>query len=96
MWPARTDSETVTCVACGTHTDRELAREYDKYGNRWERDGKEFEYFCTVCHDDLCHHARTELEELLVEIDAGECSRLEFLSRYVATVEDRYGPLEER
>lgn len=96
MWSVSTDTETVTCVACGETVDREMAREYDKYGNRWERDGKEFEYFCTSCHDALCHHARTELEDLLVEIDAGECSQLEFLTRYVDLVEDRYGPLEER
>ena len=74
---------------------RSDAREYDKHGDRWERDGKEFEHLCKTCYRDLCHQPRDELEGLLVEVDAGENSQEDFLSWYCALVEERYGPAEE-
>jgi len=96
MWGSRSrDTESVTCIACGTSLSRDNAREYDKYGDRWDRDGKEFEYLCKACDRELCHQPRDELEGLLVEVDAGERSRDEFLSWYSALVEERYGPIEE-
>ncbi|MFC4249246.1 hypothetical protein ACFOZ7_20330 [Natribaculum luteum] len=95
MWPSRRRKATVTCIACGTSVERDQAREYDKHGDRWDRDGKEFEYLCKPCDRDLCHHPRGELEELLVEIGTGDRTQAEFLSWYVALVEERYGPLEE-
>ncbi|MFC6716503.1 hypothetical protein ACFQGT_19410 [Natrialbaceae archaeon GCM10025810] len=95
MWPARRP-ETVSCPACGATIDRERAREYDKHGDRWDREGKEFEHLCRSCYDDLCQYPRDELEDLLVEIGAGERSRDAFLAAYVRSVEERYGPFEEQ
>lgn len=75
---------------------RSDAREYDKYGDRWERTGKTFEHLCKACDAGLSHQPRIELEDLLCAIDAGGVSQAEFLARYEAIVEKRYGPLEER
>ena len=97
MWGSRSrESKSVTCIACGTSLRREHAREYDKYGDRWDRDGKEFEYLCKACDRELCHQHRDELEGLLVEVAAGENSQDEFLAWYSALVEERYGSLEEQ
>ncbi|WP_049921579.1 DUF7562 family protein [Halopiger djelfimassiliensis] len=96
MWPSRNRTETVTCLACGDQVPRSMAREYDKYGDRWDREDKAFEHLCKSCHGDLCHHPRDELEELLVELDAGETGQDAFLYGYLSTVEERYGTLEER
>ena len=96
MWPSRRRTPTVTCIACGTSVPRDEAREYDKYGDRWDRDGKAFEHLCKPCDRACCHHSRAGLEELLVEIGAGERTQEEFLTWYVTTVERRYGRLEER
>ncbi|MFB6171700.1 MAG: hypothetical protein ABEJ23_04150 [Haloarculaceae archaeon] len=95
MFGSRTGNGDVTCVACGTTLERADAREYDKYGNRWERTDKAFEYLCKPCHRDLCHQPRAELEGLLEAAGAGECSRETFLARYGELVEERYGTLED-
>ncbi|MEY7851265.1 hypothetical protein AB7C87_18935 [Natrarchaeobius sp. A-rgal3] len=95
MWPSRNRTGTITCPACGTEVSRSMTREYDKYGDRWDRKNKTFEHLCKSCHSDLCPHPRNELEELLVELEAGERSQVVFLSRYTSAVEDRYGTLEE-
>ncbi|SDJ42234.1 DUF7562 family protein [Natronorubrum texcoconense] len=95
MWPSRTHTEAVTCLACGEQVSRSKAREYDKHGDRWDRDDKTFEHLCKSCHDDLCHYPRDELEALLIELEAGETTRERFLSSYLETVEERYGTLEE-
>ncbi|PSP57422.1 hypothetical protein BRC82_00255 [Halobacteriales archaeon QS_1_67_19] len=96
MWGSRRSrgSETVDCIACGETIRREDAREYDKEGDRWERKGKQFEYLCKGCHTGLCHQPRDDLEELLVEIDAGGLTGRRFLHRYAEAVEERYGPLD--
>jgi hypothetical protein len=97
MWSSRRDrDEMETCIACGDSIRRSDAREYDKYGDRWDRGGKEFEYLCKPCYRELCHQPRDELEGLLVEVDAGERDQEEFLQWYSATIEDRYGTLEEQ
>ncbi|WP_458185305.1 DUF7562 family protein [Haladaptatus sp. NG-WS-4] len=98
MWGSRRNREkkSVVCIACGDAVDRSAAREYDKEGNRWERNGKSFEHLCKTCHRDLCHQPRDELETILVEIDAGNVERDDFFARYEAAIRDRYGPLEER
>jgi hypothetical protein len=70
------------------------AREYDKYGDRWERRNKGFEYFCRTCHEALSHHRREGLEELLVEINAGSTDSDTFLQRYWRAVKERHGTLE--
>ena len=81
VWKGRSD-EQVTCIACGDTVTRENAREYDKYGDRWSRDGKDFEYFCKPCHRDSCHQNRNRLEELLVTAEAGETDRETFLKQF--------------
>ena len=95
MWPSRNRTETVTCLACGSEVSRSNAREYDKYGDRWDRDRKTFEHLCKSCHGDLCPNPRDELEALLIELEAGENDQTAFLVDYVRAVEDRYGTLEE-
>jgi hypothetical protein len=87
--------EPVTCIACGTDVARAEAREYDKQGDRWDRADKRFEHLCRRCHGDLSHQPRGDLEPLLVEFEAGDASREEFLSWYCDRVEERYGPLDE-
>lgn len=100
MWGSRRNrgTKTVTCIACGDSVRRADAREYDKYGDRWNRTGKEFEHLCKTCYRGLCHQPREELEALLVKIHAeiGARSQDAFLERYGKLVEERYGPLEER
>jgi hypothetical protein len=96
MWGSRSSrgNDSVDCIACGETVRRSEAREYDKEGDRWDRKGKKFEYLCKECHTDLCHQPRDELEDLLVDIDAGGLTEMEFLDRYSKAVEDRYGPLD--
>lgn len=72
----------VTCIACGETVSRSDAREYDKYGDRWDRDGKSFEYLCKPCDGECCHVDRTGLEDRLEAAGAGIASRGEFLRRY--------------
>ena len=72
----------VTCVACGADLPRSDAREYDKFGDRYDRRDKEFEYLCKPCYRDLCHQPRRGLEDLLVESGAGETDREGFLEAY--------------
>jgi hypothetical protein len=86
----------VTCVACGETLTREDAREYDKYGDRWSRDGKTFEYLCKSCHRDYCHQPRDGLEETLVAAGAGRVDRDAFLAQVCDLLDDgestRTGP----
>ena len=72
----------MVCIACGETLDRERAREYDKYGDRWDRDGKTFEYLCKPCDRDRCHQPRDGLEATLLESGAGRTDRETFLRRY--------------
>lgn len=78
----------VTCIACGDSVARDDAREYDKTGDRWERDGKRFEYLCKPCHKSCCHQNRDGLEATLVEAGAGETDQMTFLRRYCTLVQD--------
>jgi len=96
MFGARRDreEETVTCIACGTSLERSKAREYDKHGDRWDRTDKEFEYLCKPCYRDCCHQPRDGLEEMLVEVDAGESGRDEFLAAFADATEEREGRVE--
>ncbi len=97
MWPSRRTATQVECIACGSALPRADAREYDKYGDRWDRVDKEFEHFCKPCDRQLCRHRRAGLESLLVEIGAGERSREEFLRAYCRAVDERAtdGSIEE-
>ncbi|WP_254840999.1 DUF7562 family protein [Natronomonas marina] len=81
LWGGDAD-EQVTCIACGETLDREDAREYDKHGDRWSREGKTFEYLCKPCYRNCCHQTRDGLEETLVAADAGRTDRTTFLRQY--------------
>ncbi|WP_136716665.1 DUF7562 family protein [Halorientalis salina] len=91
MWGSRRtrDGSQVTCIACGSSIARSDAREYDKHGDRWEREDKEFEFLCKGCHRGLCHQPRQGLESLLIESSAGERDRDAFLAKYHELVSDR-------
>ena len=75
-------------MACGLSLSRSDAREYDKFGDRYDRRDKEFEYLCKPCYRDLCHQPRRGLEDLLVDSGAGECSRDGFLAAFAALVDE--------
>lgn len=72
----------ITCPACGRRTTRASAREYDRYGDRWDREDKHFEYLCRPCHEELTHQRRDGLEDLLEEAGAGKVDRSTFLERF--------------
>jgi hypothetical protein len=93
MWRSRTNrgEQSVDCIACGTSVPRSEAREYDKEGDRWSRQDKEFEHLCKACYRDLCHQPRAELESLVTEVEAPNLSQEEFLGRYLDAVTERYG-----
>ncbi|WP_394739113.1 DUF7562 family protein [Natronococcus roseus] len=95
MWFSRNRDPSVVCPACGSEVPRSSAREYDKYGDRWERENKRFEYLCKPCYGDLCHLPREGLESLLVELEDEEYPWETFLAQYVAAVENQDGRLEE-
>ena len=78
----RTDDEEVVCIACGATLRRDDAREYDKYGDRWDRDGKTFEYLCKPCFRECGRHARDGVEEALVAAGAGTVERSVMLERF--------------
>jgi len=85
LW-RRSANQQVTCIACGETLDREDAREYDKHGDRWNREGKEFEYLCKPCHRECCQQHRDGLEQTLVAADAGRADRETFLERFCELV----------
>jgi hypothetical protein len=75
-------ASTVDCIACGAAVPRSDAREYDRHGDRWDREDKRFEYLCKACDDDLCHFPRDGLEATLIEAGAGEVGRDAFLRSF--------------
>ncbi len=95
MWRSGGADDAVTCIACGAEIDREDAREYDKYGDRWDRRDKAFEFLCKPCHRDCCHQPRAGLEALLADAGAGERDQGTFLAHYAALVRER-SELEEQ
>ena len=74
---------TVTCIACGASVSRSDAREYDKYGDRWDRTEKTFEHLCKPCDRERCHNPRDGLESRLVDVGAGQWDRETFVARYL-------------
>ena len=86
----------VVCPACGERVSRGDAREYDKFGDRWDRREKTFEYFCRACHDGLSLQDRAGLEATLGEAGAGEVDRTTFLERFCALADDRSESVERR
>lgn len=83
----REDKE-VTCIACGETLLRRETREYDKYGDRYDRDGKSFEYLCKPCYREYSHQPREGLESMLIDAGAGGVSRESFLHNYFESVSD--------
>jgi hypothetical protein len=81
MWRSRSSTE-VTCIACGTELARSDAREYDRYGDRWGRRDRDFEYLCKPCYRECCHQPRDGLEETLARAGAGETDRDTFLTQF--------------
>jgi len=84
------EDTTVTCIACGATVERAEAREYDKHGDRWDREDKTFEYLCKPCDRERDRTRRGGLESLLVSCDAGDVSTDQFLASYVAEVRERH------
>jgi hypothetical protein len=76
----------VVCIACGDAVPRSEAREYDKHGDRFDRDGKEFEFLCKPCYTEYSHLPRGNLEATLVEAGAGTADDRTFLRAYVDLV----------
>ena len=76
--------ESVVCIACGEQLQRENAREYDKHGDRWDREGKDFEYLCKPCYRETSRAPRQGLEATLVDARAGEVSDEAFLRAFLA------------
>ncbi|QLH81613.1 DUF7562 family protein [Halosimplex pelagicum] len=98
MWrSSRRGRDEVTCIACGDSVARSEAREYDKFGDRWERSGKEFEHLCKPCDRERCHQPRGELEALLEDVEAAADGRDRetFLATYLELAE-RADSVEER
>ncbi len=84
--------ESVSCIACGASVPREDAREYDKHGDRWDRDGKRFEYLCKPCFRGLAKQPRRGLEARLEAAGAGRVDDAEFVARFLdAASEERAG-----
>lgn len=75
--------ETVTCIACGETLPRTDAREYDKHGDRWARDGKEFEYLCKPCFRGITKHSRDGLEDALEAVAEPSMTQEEFVTAFV-------------
>jgi hypothetical protein len=90
MWRSRSDGD-VTCIACGEEVPRSSAREYDRYGDRWGKRDREFEYLCKPCHRECCHQPRDGLEERLTDAGAGETDRESFLAAFHSLVGDDTG-----
>ena len=90
MWPSWREAR-VTCIACGDSLPRTEAREYDKYGDRWDRANKDFEYLCKPCDGELSRQARHGLEALLVDVERegsdGEYPQADFCHRYLERLE---------
>lgn len=78
----------VTCIACGSEVAREEAREYDKHGDRWDREGKTFEYLCKDCFRGLVKQPRDGLEASLEAAGAGSVPDHIFLELFLAAGED--------
>lgn len=82
------DRSTVTCIACGEEVPRDAAREYDKHGDRWDREGKTFEYLCKSCFGDIVKQPRSGLETDLENAGAGRVPDDIFFELFIAQDED--------
>jgi hypothetical protein len=87
MWRSRSEGD-VTCIACGADVARSSAREYDRYGDRWGKRDRDFEFLCKPCYRECCHQPRAGLEADLVAAEAGTADQREFLAQYHEVVTD--------
>jgi len=84
----RRPKQTVVCIACGEELRRSEAREYDKYGNRWTRGEKRFEFLCKPCYKHSCKQSRDGLESTLIRANAGNTDEQSFLRNYCSIISD--------
>ena len=86
--PRTSSDDSVVCIACGEEVQREDAREYDKHGDRWDREGKHFEYLCKPCYRETSRAPRQGLEAKLVEARAGEVSDEAFFRTFLTNARE--------
>jgi hypothetical protein len=86
----------VTCIGCGDSVAEDDAFEYDKHGDLWSREGKEFEHLCKPCYREYCHQNRDGLEELLVAAGAGRTDRETFLRQFCELLAEDAAPDGEK
>jgi len=79
----------VYCIACGSEVPRTEAREYDKHGDRFDREGKQFEHLCKPCYREYSHQPRDGLEATLVRAGAGTTDDEAFLDQYCEIATER-------
>ena len=79
--------EQVRCIACGVRVQRSAAREYDRFGDRWDRADKDFEYLCKQCHGEACHQPRQGLEATLTGIGSEHESPHAFIAAYYTALD---------
>ena len=92
MWRHEETNESVRCIACDVVSPREDMREYDRYGNRWDRAGKTFEYLCKPCHTVESHQPRRGLEDLLGSIGQQPSTNAFIAAYYRRVAADREEP----
>lgn len=83
------DPAAVVCLACGERVAREDAREYDRFGDRWDRTDKRFEYLCKPCHHRECHLPRRGLEAALATVGTRHPTPAAFVAAYYRHVRTR-------
>ena len=85
------NTSSVTCPACGSTLPRNDALEYDRLGDRWDRNEKSFEYLCKGCYREESHYPRDRLEETLILAGGPYAQTGDFIAAYyhqVASIED--------
>jgi len=84
------ENDPVTCISCGVSIERSDAREYDKHGDRWDREGKEFEYLCSPVSA-TSRSTRDRTRGGPRGRGAGQVSDEEFVTRFLTEREERPG-----
>jgi hypothetical protein len=84
-----TDDGATYCIACGEVLPRSEACEYDKHGERLDREDTHSESLCKHCHQEYSQVPRGNLESLLVEAGAGTTDDATFLRRYIELVQEQ-------
>ena len=77
----------VWCIACGARVPRADAREYDRFGDRWDRDGKTFEHLCKPCDRVESHQPRIGLEDTLAATGSTHETPAAFVRAYYRELE---------